>query len=215
MVKMGYSSVCCSDECEDILTELQRSLQASRAAPGQLLGLVRNLSFSSSETPQLTQALERKLDEMAAQHGGKVPLHGRLFAQWLHFVFPHECPFPEMSETTLTTVKDWLSSPMLATEEEMAQHIEAEEAESEQEDSQVDDLEFRWSHTELLPLEDAGRSKKPEEGLGRSGLRVLMRLALLVGLGRAVASSWQPLAWALGTAFKGSKAKQEDVHLPF
>merc|ERR1719473_2502035 len=35
-----------------------------------------------------------KLDEIAARGNGKVPLHGRLFAQWLHYVFPLQCPFP-------------------------------------------------------------------------------------------------------------------------
>merc|ERR1719281_2166442 len=27
-----------------------------------------------------------------------VQLHGRLFAQWLHYAFPHECPYPHLSE---------------------------------------------------------------------------------------------------------------------
>merc|ERR1711862_713937 len=26
--------------------------------------------------------------------GGVVPLHGRAFSQWMHFVFPHDCPYP-------------------------------------------------------------------------------------------------------------------------
>jgi len=27
-----------------------------------------------------------------------VPLHGRLFTQWLHFAFPHECPYPHITQ---------------------------------------------------------------------------------------------------------------------
>merc|ERR1719343_1461059 len=27
----------------------------------------------------------------------RVPLHGRLFAQWLHHAYPRECPFPHVS----------------------------------------------------------------------------------------------------------------------
>lgn len=34
---------------------------------------------------------------MTAHHGGKVPLHGRLLAQWLHYVFPQECPYPHLA----------------------------------------------------------------------------------------------------------------------
>ena len=33
---------------------------------------------------QLPRALLNKLDEIAQLHGGEVPIHGRLFAQWLH-----------------------------------------------------------------------------------------------------------------------------------
>ena len=37
---------------------------------------------------------------VAERNGGKVPLYARLFAQWLHFAFPHECPFPHSSGST-------------------------------------------------------------------------------------------------------------------
>merc|ERR1719235_104457 len=43
---------------------------------------------------RLKGALTKQLTEIANAHGGQVPLHGRLFAQWLHYAFPHECPFP-------------------------------------------------------------------------------------------------------------------------
>ena len=31
-----------------------------------------------------------QLQSIAKEHGGQVPIHGRLFAQWLHYVFPRE-----------------------------------------------------------------------------------------------------------------------------
>jgi len=37
------------------------------------------------------------LQEVADAHDGRVPIHGRLFAQWLHHLFPHECPYPHLS----------------------------------------------------------------------------------------------------------------------
>merc|ERR1719343_1675177 len=43
--------------------------------------------------------LRAQLQEIAQANHGKVPLHGRLFAQWLHFVFPTECPFPHKSNS--------------------------------------------------------------------------------------------------------------------
>merc|ERR1719436_1962012 len=42
----------------------------------------------------------KKLREVADYHGGQVPLHGRLFAQWMHFAFPRECPYPHPSGAT-------------------------------------------------------------------------------------------------------------------
>ena len=36
------------------------------------------------------------MEQVASHHGGKVPLHGRLFAQWLHHAFPRECPYPHV-----------------------------------------------------------------------------------------------------------------------
>merc|ERR1719375_2325060 len=52
--------------------------------------------FSASE---ISAPLRAKLDEVAEIHNGNVPLHGRLVAQWLHFAFPHECPYPHEAGT--------------------------------------------------------------------------------------------------------------------
>merc|ERR1711933_637711 len=58
-----------------------------------------NISSASVKAPrQLHSQLEDKLYEVAARHGGRVPLHGRLFAQWMHFAFPLECPYPQVIE---------------------------------------------------------------------------------------------------------------------
>ena len=35
--------------------------------------------------------LRQSLTEVSERHGGEVRLHSRLFAQWLHYVFPQEC----------------------------------------------------------------------------------------------------------------------------
>merc|ERR1719333_1728781 len=43
--------------------------------------------------------LMTRLTEIDAYHKGKIPLHGRLIAQWLHFVFPRECPYPHMAKS--------------------------------------------------------------------------------------------------------------------
>merc|ERR1719498_1103405 len=54
---------------------------------------------ASIEGGKVSDALRSRLEEVAAVNNGKVPLHGRLLAQWLHFVFPRDCPFPHLAGT--------------------------------------------------------------------------------------------------------------------
>merc|ERR1712096_229 len=70
-----------------------------------------------------------RLTDVAAQHKGVVPLHSRLFMQWMHFAYPRECPYPHLSGTTHSTrvdevVKDDISL-FVASREDMMAHISA------------------------------------------------------------------------------------------
>merc|ERR1719197_1201415 len=72
--------------------------------------------------------LLNRLDSIAAMHGGSVPLHGRLFAQWMHLAYPRECPFPHVSGTIQPkTAKEMRAEGQKtkALKEEMLQYIEA------------------------------------------------------------------------------------------
>merc|ERR1719482_335660 len=55
--------------------------------------------IASIEVGKVSESLRTRLEEVASIHNGKVPVHGRLFAQWLHFVFPRDCPFPHEAGT--------------------------------------------------------------------------------------------------------------------
>jgi len=77
--------------------------------------------------------LVSRLAEVAAHHGGKIPLHGRLVAQWLHFVFPRECPYPHLAETiNPVPAMEWEETfgkeTSDVTEAEIAQFLESEAA---------------------------------------------------------------------------------------
>ena len=90
----SYYSVCCMNECEGLMNELEHKIQAPKASPERLLSLVGNLSSSTVDAPRtFPSALTEKLHAVASHHEGEVPIHGRFFAQWLHFAFPNECPF--------------------------------------------------------------------------------------------------------------------------
>merc|ERR1712194_65087 len=96
-----YYSVCCRDECEDLMAEIEGNIGQPSALAGDIVEIVSVLASDTVDaprnlsTPQLT-----RLQEIAEHHSGRVPLHGRLFAQWMHHAYPRECPFPHVSGTT-------------------------------------------------------------------------------------------------------------------
>jgi len=90
---------CCLNECDAVLGQIERAVKGSSARPAVLEPLLGNLTTPSMDEPQaFSEVLRGKLSAIAAQNHGRVPLHGRLFMQWLHFAFPHECPYPHVTQ---------------------------------------------------------------------------------------------------------------------
>eukprot|EP00928_Gymnodinium_smaydae_P077921 TRINITY_DN6145_c0_g2_i1.p1 TRINITY_DN6145_c0_g2~~TRINITY_DN6145_c0_g2_i1.p1 ORF type:complete len:639 (-),score=158.27 TRINITY_DN6145_c0_g2_i1:148-2064(-) len=91
-----YYSVCCLNECEDLLDNIEHSIEAPEATPERIVEVV---SESLKKHPAAFMGVlgfesMQLLRTIADMHGGVVPLHGRLFAQWMHRVYPRECPYP-------------------------------------------------------------------------------------------------------------------------
>eukprot|EP00930_Biecheleria_cincta_P072935 TRINITY_DN60280_c0_g1_i1.p1 TRINITY_DN60280_c0_g1~~TRINITY_DN60280_c0_g1_i1.p1 ORF type:complete len:602 (-),score=103.64 TRINITY_DN60280_c0_g1_i1:386-2122(-) len=106
IVAKDHYMVCCASECEPILAEIELAVGSPMATPSHILSVVRNMSQmadldSSDDCVTIDAALRAQL-ESAAGSNGEVPIHGRLFAQWLHYVFPQECPFPHKSGTAVS-----------------------------------------------------------------------------------------------------------------
>merc|ERR1719310_458900 len=98
---------CCKDECGELVAEVERGVAAPTGAPGDIANIVSQISSDTVDAPRnLTLGLVGKLEEVARRHGGRVPLHGRLFAQWMHHAFPLECPHPHVSGTTAPMTAD-------------------------------------------------------------------------------------------------------------
>merc|ERR1719161_2457245 len=96
----SYYSVCCLNECDELLGHIETKVAAPDASPEQILTMV--AALPSSTVPgnrTLSSWLTHRLQEVANHHGGMIPLHGRLFGQWLHYAFPRECPFPHVVGT--------------------------------------------------------------------------------------------------------------------
>jgi len=96
----SYYQICCVDECESLLSQLELKLAKPHAYPSEISAIVGHLLSPTQQTErQLSPWLLQQLNSVAAQHGGVVPLHGRLFSQWMHFAYPRECPYPYVSGT--------------------------------------------------------------------------------------------------------------------
>jgi len=97
LANSGYFSICCISECESLMGLIESHLRMPTASAELLLSLVGNLTSAIVDSPRIWSEMHRrKLQEVSERHGGEVPIYGRLFAQWLHFAFPNECPYPSI-----------------------------------------------------------------------------------------------------------------------
>eukprot|EP00927_Polykrikos_kofoidii_P037263 TRINITY_DN31399_c0_g2_i1.p1 TRINITY_DN31399_c0_g2~~TRINITY_DN31399_c0_g2_i1.p1 ORF type:complete len:595 (+),score=79.91 TRINITY_DN31399_c0_g2_i1:86-1870(+) len=128
VISTAHYLVCCPDECESILREVEMIAGAASSTPARLVTIIKNLtreaSLEEDSAVHVNSFLWAQLEEIASLHNGTVPLHGRLFAQWLHYVFPRDCIFPHKVGSTSTLITDKFGSDIQASEEEMEQHIE-------------------------------------------------------------------------------------------
>lgn len=215
-----YYSVCCLSDCEGLLNEIEAKVRAPTAEPQRLLAMVGNMSSSTVDAPrQLSHTLAGKLQEIAERNGGEVPLHGRLFAQWLHHAFPNECPYPHVTEDAATlTPRHWMGKATTAPRDERQQLAETAEAQALAIQAQTvaeAAAELAWSEEELLHAHEP--KQKPARSALGAVVRVAMQLAMLLGLLRVAFSSWQAAAaGARGTKDHGkSKGKDLAFELPF
>ena len=164
----SYYSVCCLNECEVLMNELESHVLAPSASPQRLLGLARNLSSATVDAPrQLPNVMEEKLHAIAARHDGEVPLHGRLFAQWMHHAFPHECPYPHIAEdTSILTPTHWMDQKIVVSKTEREELVEL----SSETPKAPEDLVLDWSEEEVLAAHQTPKSKS---FLSRSSLEAL------------------------------------------
>jgi len=107
-------AVCCRSPCERLMASLEEQVASPSEAPERLAALVADLSTDT--VPARVGGLEGKLTERlqsiaASTADSKVPIHGRLFAQWMHHAFPRECPYPhERGTTNPQTPDEWMAS---------------------------------------------------------------------------------------------------------
>merc|ERR550532_3885742 len=173
----SFYSVCCFDECEGLLGHVEEEVKVPSALPSQIAAVVSSLHSDTVHAPRnLSGVLLGRLEQIAEVHHGKVPLHGRLFAQWMHHAYPRECPFPhKISAADRVAAKDVVPE---ATEEEMALLVEAGDSESLTAEAMMEALP--WTMAEELV---AGRmADAPAVSSSSSALRLLLAASVLVSM---------------------------------
>jgi hypothetical protein len=126
----NFYTICCRNECEDKMSQLEQAIGAPVADAKQIELLIVGLNASSDPavaSTGLPSELQRRLQDVADYHDGQVPLHGRLFAQWMHHVFPRECPYPSEAAENAQTPSEWLrdfgEESTRASKEEMMSYV--------------------------------------------------------------------------------------------
>jgi len=116
----NFYAVCCVNECNALMSHLERAIAAPTASPSRLAEIVAHLQSDTVDAPRnLSSTLLARLEQISDHHGGAIPLHGRLFAQWMHHAYPRECQFPHLSGSV---------SPLTPQEFAELQGVEALEA---------------------------------------------------------------------------------------
>lgn len=89
---------------------VEKRVDGAMGDPTQILTLVQTHSVFTEDAPTSFASLTSRLGSIASKNGGKVPIHGRLFAQWMHHAFPATCPYPhEAGTTNPQTPDEWMA----------------------------------------------------------------------------------------------------------
>merc|ERR1711953_1080421 len=172
-------SVCCINECEKLMGHVERTIASPVAEPGHLAQVVADLGSSTVQAPRsLGAPLLYRLNEISEGHGGTVPLHGRLFAQWMHHAFPRECPFPHVAGTkNPQTPSEWIEengqNAIQTPSWEMERIVSNAHANVANNNTEMTPMDLMWHHEEeLLAVQHAPDSV----GSIRSYLRCIVLL---------------------------------------
>jgi hypothetical protein len=104
-----HFTVCCRNECESFMDELEAAVGAPEASSDVLVDLVLDIAAIHSDSePEVSVALRQQLKKIEGRNGGLVPLRGKPFAQWLQYMSPLECPFPFSMVTSFGVHLSWV-----------------------------------------------------------------------------------------------------------
>merc|ERR1740123_184303 len=212
-------AVCCRNECEDLMLHLEGTIAGPKAEPERIAQLVAALPSDSVAAPrELPTALKGRLQDVAVQNGGMVPLHGRLFAQWMHHAYPRECPFPHQAGTVSPlTPNEWMREAgqenAKASAEEMQTQVASDTCSGTGPCSEARDLP--WSSAEELFVSQGtqvwDQTTEQEGGWTVFHLSMLLLAVVLVVIGQWPHAREIPAALALLEEAAGASKLRADL----
>merc|ERR1719221_93319 len=173
----------------------------------EILAIVGNMTslvtLDGDFAPELDDSLAVQLQQVAEMHGGKVPLHGRLFAQWLHYVFPHECPFPHKTGSVATLGPTEFGEDFMAQNEDMRKFAKNASAADAHLAASREELHWmsQWSEEEEF-IVDYSHELRGRWGFGH-GLLAVAGLAVLAAGGVAGSGRREAGSKPSGGSMKG------------
>jgi len=188
----SFYSVCCFDECEGLLGHVEEVVQGPSALPSQIAAVISGLHSDTVHAPRnLSGALLSRLGQIAELHGGQVPLHGRLFAQWMHHAYPRECPFPHaIGGSSRMSPLDWMEIHDIdsaeASEQEMALLVKAGDVDILTESKRES---LPWTMTEKLVAGHVAMVDVPPTSLSPF-LRMVFAAFALLSMTLPVSRAW-------------------------
>jgi len=201
IARTSYYSVCCLDACEILFGGIEKQLGKPNATPSEVAAIV-----EVQRKKTLSPSLRRRLDEMAQHHNGAIPIHGRLFSQWMHLAYPTECVYPHVSGTTYKkTMEQWeaetgeRSGSTLEEIVEWTNHLQESqklseihtEGDGQSADKEAGEFHGMWTmEEELLVVAHTGsqeRSQNTQQSVEKPWAAVLLSvLVFIVALGAAL-----------------------------
>jgi hypothetical protein len=208
VISTPHYLVCCRNDCEILLQEIETAVGSPKAEPAQLLALITDMPAQSSLDddfpPRLDGSLPQQLEQIAAAHEGHVPLHGRLFAQWLHYAFPRECAFPHKVGIASAITPSEYGDDFYASAEEMRRHVSDENATAIPASVKKEDIQWmsQWSPEEELIAEHVTTGFKAPWDKQQG--RTIGMAAALFGLAALCVATLARISWPKTTHKDGS-----------
>jgi hypothetical protein len=209
IVASTYYLVCCVNECESLLQRVEDRIQSPVATVEELVPVVESLFMPAKPLPA---TLRSQLDRIAETHRGRVPLHGRLFAQWMHYAFPQECPFPHPAGKAAARTPAEFGDAYAATPQEMRRHIKKGMLKNVPSEGFKEEEQWgmsQWLHEEELLADYV--ELRPARTLGLPALLVIALALGLVSLFSGSSMSKMLSGHQKDGSFMGWSAKQHLV----